>query len=272
MDRSLENTIQLLLDSGKDAYDILEIDRNASNEVIRSAYRKKALKFHPDKNNGIDVNDRFKFVSLANIVLSNDIIRKEYDIEVEKRKISTENTNPSVHKFKSDLRNRESRYKAEQQEQYVLRQQAVNLSDRFDDYLKHTSTYPSINHEKNRDRACKIVSVKWKNKVVFDENLLSKLMGVFGPVENVTTNPGNKVEDNHHYAKVEFKSSVGASLAATHDYSVTTDHWNHLNLRKVSSLLRSATLLEAYDNQLENENPSELSYLDYISYSILARA
>lgn len=166
MDRSLKNTIQLLLDSGKDAYDILEIDRNASNEVIRSAYRKKALKFHPDKNNGIDVNDRFKFVSLANIVLSNDIIRKEYDIEVEKRKISTENTNPSVHKFKSDLRNRESRYKAEQQEQYVLRQQAVNLSDRFDDYLKHTSTYPSINHEKNRDRACKIVSVKWKNKVV----------------------------------------------------------------------------------------------------------
>ena len=36
----------------EDYYSILEVDRNASEDVIKKAYRKKAMQYHPDVNSG----------------------------------------------------------------------------------------------------------------------------------------------------------------------------------------------------------------------------
>lgn len=54
-------------------YDLLEIDNNASNEDIKKAYRKMAIKHHPDKNpeNKEEAEHKFKKVSEAYEVLTN---------------------------------------------------------------------------------------------------------------------------------------------------------------------------------------------------------
>lgn len=52
---------------GKDYYKILGITKGTSDEEIKKAYRKMALKFHPDKNKGAGAEEKFK-VSLVFLV------------------------------------------------------------------------------------------------------------------------------------------------------------------------------------------------------------
>jgi curved DNA-binding protein len=63
-----------------DYYKILGIDKNATEEEIKKAYRKLARKFHPDLNpNDKEAERKFKEINEANEVLSNAENRKKYD-------------------------------------------------------------------------------------------------------------------------------------------------------------------------------------------------
>ncbi len=64
----------------KDYYDILEVKRDASASEIKKAYRKLALKHHPDKNQGDkDSEEKFKELTQAYEVLSDEEKRAAYD-------------------------------------------------------------------------------------------------------------------------------------------------------------------------------------------------
>jgi molecular chaperone DnaJ/curved DNA-binding protein len=63
----------------KDFYEILGVSKNASKEEIKSAYRKSALKFHPDRNKEPDAEEKFKEINEAYEVLSNDQKKSAYD-------------------------------------------------------------------------------------------------------------------------------------------------------------------------------------------------
>lgn len=64
----------------KDYYKILGVDRNATADEIRKAYRKLAVKYHPDKNkDDKKAEEKFKEVNEANEVLSDPGKRKQYD-------------------------------------------------------------------------------------------------------------------------------------------------------------------------------------------------
>jgi len=63
----------------KDYYDVLGVKRDASKDMIKKAYRKLAMKHHPDRNDSPDAEDRFKEISEAYGVLSDDTKRSQYD-------------------------------------------------------------------------------------------------------------------------------------------------------------------------------------------------
>jgi curved DNA-binding protein len=64
----------------KDYYKTLGIDKNASQDEIKKAYRKLAMKYHPDRNEGNkNAEEKFKQVTEANEVLSDPDKRKKYD-------------------------------------------------------------------------------------------------------------------------------------------------------------------------------------------------
>lgn len=64
---------------GKDYYKILGIAKNATDDEIKKAYRKLALKYHPDKNKAASAEERFKEIAEAYEVLSDKKKRDIFD-------------------------------------------------------------------------------------------------------------------------------------------------------------------------------------------------
>ena len=63
-----------------DYYEILGLQKGASDDDIKRAYRKLALKYHPDRNAGNkEYEEKFKKISEAYAVLSDSEKRKQYD-------------------------------------------------------------------------------------------------------------------------------------------------------------------------------------------------
>ncbi len=64
----------------RDYYEVLEVSKSAGKDEIKKAYRKQALKYHPDKNPGDPQSEeKFKEAAEAYEVLSNDEKRQRYD-------------------------------------------------------------------------------------------------------------------------------------------------------------------------------------------------
>jgi len=64
---------------GKDYYKILGVEKGAGEEEVKKAYRKMALKFHPDKNKEPDAEEKFKEIAEAYEVLSDADKRAAFD-------------------------------------------------------------------------------------------------------------------------------------------------------------------------------------------------
>jgi len=65
--------------AAKDYYEVLGVQKGATKEQIKDAYRKLAMQFHPDRNKAPEAEARFKEVSEAYAVLSDDEKRRQYD-------------------------------------------------------------------------------------------------------------------------------------------------------------------------------------------------
>ena len=69
-----------------DYYEILEIDSFASSIEIKNAFRNAALKWHPDRNEGIDTTEKMQLINEAYLILKDTEARLKYDLEYNKYK------------------------------------------------------------------------------------------------------------------------------------------------------------------------------------------
>lgn len=81
---------------GKDFYKILGLNKNSSADEIKKAYKKMALKYHPDKNKTPEAVEMFQLINQANEILSNPEKKETYDNfgEAGLEHINMQNQNP----------------------------------------------------------------------------------------------------------------------------------------------------------------------------------
>lgn len=65
----------------KDYYSILEVPDTSNIDEIKKAYKKQAIKWHPDKPQSSDTTQRMQDINEAYDILSNPVKRAHYDIE-----------------------------------------------------------------------------------------------------------------------------------------------------------------------------------------------
>ncbi|CAI7432501.1 BAD_collapsed_G0042820.mRNA.1.CDS.1 [Saccharomyces cerevisiae] len=71
--------LEILSKDKHEFYEILKVDRKATDSEIKKAYRKLAIKLHPDKNSHPKAGEAFKVINRAFEVLSNEEKRSIYD-------------------------------------------------------------------------------------------------------------------------------------------------------------------------------------------------
>ena len=93
----------------KTYYEILEVDKKASQEEIKSAYRRLAMLYHPDKNKLPEAEEMFKGIAEAYSVLSDPGKRKQYDIDNEPRNVLLRRKQEQMWQIIREQKQREAR-------------------------------------------------------------------------------------------------------------------------------------------------------------------
>lgn len=94
----------------KDYYGILEVNVNASNEVIEKAYKTLVKKYHPDLYSSIDKKEaekKLKDINEAYNILSDSFLRSQYNLELQKQ---AENAQRQENQRRADAENNETTY------------------------------------------------------------------------------------------------------------------------------------------------------------------
>lgn len=96
----------------KNYYDILQINKNASPEIVEKAYKTLVRMYHPDLQENInkqEFEEKLKLINEAYEVLSNEEKRKQYDFEIQQKEIEKEQkdsiNNKSNNQFNGHLNN-----------------------------------------------------------------------------------------------------------------------------------------------------------------------
>ncbi len=93
----------------KTYYEILEVDKKASQKDIKSAYRRLAILYHPDKNKLPEAEEMFKGIAEAYSVLSDPSKRKQYDIHNEPRNVLLRKKQETMWQIIREQKQREAR-------------------------------------------------------------------------------------------------------------------------------------------------------------------
>lgn len=111
----------------RDYYQILNVSPEANEEEIKISYKKEAIKWHPDKNIGIDTTEKMQQINEAFLILNDPEARQKYDFEYVKYQAFNETRKEQD---KTDLSDVEYIVEDELLNKWMenARKQAVNLA------------------------------------------------------------------------------------------------------------------------------------------------
>lgn len=69
-----------------DYYQVLGVPLDADLKALKAAFKKQALKWHPDKNPGKDTTEQMQLINEARLILFDDEARRKYDLEYQRYK------------------------------------------------------------------------------------------------------------------------------------------------------------------------------------------
>nr|XP_054759807.1 dnaJ homolog subfamily C member 17-like [Lytechinus pictus] len=215
-----------------DLYDILGILQDADQDAIKKAYRRKALKCHPDKNpDNPHAAAEWEKLAKALEVLSDEDARAAYD-KVLKAKKAAELRNKALEgkrrKIKEDLESREASYKKEQEtsttdiislEEKIkrLREEGSQTLKKEQELLRnelHSAPPP------DEDTSPKL-KIKWKaqkgdvSNGGYDYAFLKCIFGKYGQVKNLILS-----SKRNGSAIVEFSSAAAAEIAVSNEFGL----------------------------------------------------
>lgn len=121
----------------KNYYEILEVDKNASPEVIKKAYNTLAQKNHPDlqpENMKKYAEEKLKLINQAYETLFNEKSRAQYDIQLTKKNIQNQQINKELINENKALKEKIQHLK---ESQYFTNQTRSNISENYteNDYM-----------------------------------------------------------------------------------------------------------------------------------------
>ena len=153
----------------KNYYEILEVDKNASEEVIEKAYKTLAKKYHPDLQNNSDCQDKMRQINEAYEILSNDFKRREYDEKIKRQSVSIEEYNRIIqenNRLKKDLKRVVNQREMSQNQG---RLEEMSIMQRYYEQIKKATKQPQMRYERKKtkislEKIKKIVKEKKKNK------------------------------------------------------------------------------------------------------------
>ena len=127
----------------KNYYNILEVNKNASSEIIEKAYKTLVKKYHPDlqdNNLKAEYEEKIKLINEAFEVLSNSEKRKNYDLNLKQTEFSVEDYNNLINenlKLKNEIN--------------YLKNNLINYKNNINNNINENLNYNNINKNINNN-------------------------------------------------------------------------------------------------------------------------
>ncbi len=160
-------------------YDILEVNKNASSEIIEKAYKTLVKKYHPDLQENdlkIKYEEKIKKINEAYSILSDSEKRKNYDLFLKNNEVSIDDYNKLYQE--NIILKKEINYLKNNYKQNNINNNLNNINYYIENIRKNN--YEKYNTEKNEENNSKIENEKYEiNYKRILKNILALIITIF---------------------------------------------------------------------------------------------